>query len=188
MSEMPRYQNKLTDQQKRFCDEYMVDLNGKQAAIRAGYKPKSAESQASRLLRNAKVRAHIDKLIAEASTRTGINADRVLREYARIAFLNPVRAVDFDSVEISKGAVDDDLAAIASVKVKKIKGEVEIEEREIRFHDKNKALEALGKHLGMFTNKIEVTGEIKTSDKLDEILEQLKVERSTDGGDANEAL
>lgn len=51
----------LTDKQKRFCDEYLIDLNATQAAIRAGYSPKTAEQTASRLLRNVKVQEYIAK-------------------------------------------------------------------------------------------------------------------------------
>ena len=58
---------KLSPKQQRFADEYLIDLNATQAAIRAGYSPKSAEQQGSRLLRNAKVRAYIDERMAEHS-------------------------------------------------------------------------------------------------------------------------
>lgn len=51
----------LTDKQKRFCEEYLIDLNATQAAIRAGYSPKTAEQTASRLLRNVKVQEYIAK-------------------------------------------------------------------------------------------------------------------------------
>ena len=74
---------KLTAKQKRFCDEYLIDLNATQAAIRAGYSPKTACEQASRLLANVKVQDEIAIEMAERSKRTGINQDRVLMEIAK---------------------------------------------------------------------------------------------------------
>ena len=71
----------LTPRQRRFTGEFLIDLNGKQAAIRAGYSPKTAEVQASRLLSNAKVAAAIEKAEAARSQRLVIDADYVLKEY-----------------------------------------------------------------------------------------------------------
>lgn len=137
-------------QHERFCQEYLVDLNQTQAYLRAGYKPQKGESameSASRLSRNVKVRARIDELMAERSSRTGVTADRVVRELARIAFLDPTRLANVNSATIKDDATEDDRAAISSVKVKS--GE-DFTEREIKFVDKTKALELLGRHLGMF--------------------------------------
>ena len=62
----------LTPKQARFVEEYLIDLNGKQAAIRAGYSPGTAEVQASRLLRNAKVRFALeDAMLARSSAHDG---------------------------------------------------------------------------------------------------------------------
>ena len=140
-----------------FCQEYLVDLNATQAYIRAGYSPVEAESAASRLCANVKVRARIDELLAARSVRVGISQDRVLRELARIAFLDPTQLANMDSATISADASEDDRAAIASVKVKS--GE-DFTEREIKFADKLKALELMGKHLGMYTDKIDLTTDI----------------------------
>src|SRR5271167_3160732 len=76
----------LTPKQARFVEEYIVDLNGKQAAIRAGYSPRTAEVQSSRLLRNAKVDATAREAMQARSRRTGITADRVVLELAKLAF------------------------------------------------------------------------------------------------------
>lgn len=81
---------KLTAKQKKFVEEYLIDLNATQAAIRAGYSPNTAQEQSSRLLSNVMVKNEIDKAMAERSRRTGINQDRVLRELAKIAFVNPM--------------------------------------------------------------------------------------------------
>lgn len=147
---------KLTDKQKRFIDEYLIDLNATQAAIRAGYSPKTANEQGSRLLANVSIRARIEQAMAERSKRTGINQDRVLRELARIAFVNAADVINFDSATIAEGASEDDTAAIASVKVKTIPTpDGDGVEREIRLADKLKALELCGKHLGMFNDKVD---------------------------------
>lgn len=147
---------KLTEKQKRFIEEYLIDLNATQAAIRAGYSPNSARDIGSENLTKPDIRARIDEALAERSKRTGINADRVLREIARIAFVNAADVINFDSATIAEGASTDDTAAIASVKVKTIPtADGEGVEREIRLADKLKALELCGKHLGMFKDNPE---------------------------------
>ena len=75
-----------TVMQKRFVQEYLIDLNATQAAIRAGYSKKTAQEQASRLLSKVKVQADIQKAMKRRSERTGITQDRVLEELALIAF------------------------------------------------------------------------------------------------------
>lgn len=162
----------LTQKQKLFVEEYLIDLNATQAAIRAGYSPDTANEQGSRLLANVSIRNEIDKALAKRSRRTGINQDRVLMELARIALLNPANVVDFNEATIREDATIDDLAAVASVKVKRFPTkEGEGIEREIKFYDKNKALDALGRHLGMFQNNVNVN--VESSGKLDDIMSQL---------------
>ncbi|GAE89514.1 terminase small subunit [Acetivibrio straminisolvens] len=147
---------KLTDKQQRFIEEYLIDLNATQAAIRAGYSPKTAKEIGSENLSKPNIRARIEQAMAERSKRTGINQDRVLRELARIAFVNAADVINFDSATIAEGASEDDTAAIASVKVKTIPTpDGEGIEREIRLADKLKALELCGKHLGMFNDKVD---------------------------------
>jgi phage terminase small subunit len=168
----------LTPKQECFVQEYLIDLNATQAAIRAGYSFKTAEVIGFENLRKPKIRAHIDAAMAERSRRTGVNADRVIRELARVAFVNAPDVINMDEATIRNDADRDDTAAIASVKVKNIPGEYgDGTEREIRLADKLKALELLGKHLSMFSDKFVLSGQINTnSDKLDAILEQLKNE------------
>lgn len=73
----------LTAKQQRFVAEYLKDLNGTQAAIRAGYSPKTANEQAARLLANVSVRSSVDEAIAQRSARTEIDADWVLKRLAQ---------------------------------------------------------------------------------------------------------
>ena len=147
----PRRKDGEADRQERFCQEYLIDLNATQAAIRAGYSVESAGSIGSELLKKPEIRARIDRAMAERSKRTGINADRVLLELGKIAFVNAIDVINMNDATIKDDADRDDTAAIASVKVKVIPGETgDGVEREIRLADKLKALELCGKHLGMF--------------------------------------
>lgn len=167
----------MTEKNKRFIEEFLIDLNGTQAAIRAGYSAKTANEQAARLLANVSIQQEISKAMAERSRRTGINQDRVLQELAKIALVNTKDVIDFEDASVLATASEDDLAAIASVKVKTIpgkSGELGIE-REVKLYDKLRALEMLGKHLGMFREKIEVSGELETEKtKLDDLIQQMR--------------
>lgn len=151
---------KLTKKNEVFCEEYLIDLNATQAAIRAGYSVDSAGSIGSELLKKPEIRARVDKAMAERSKRTGINADRVLRELGRLAFVDPSAVIDMTTAEVKPDATLDDRAAIAGMKVKYVphkdfdeNGDPIVEqaiEREVRLCDKLKALELCGRHLGMF--------------------------------------
>lgn len=153
--------NTLTKKQKLFVEEYLIDLNATQAAIRAGYSPDTAQQMGSENLSKPVIKNAINKAIADRSRRTGINQDRVIQEIAKMAFLNPVDVIDMDEATIKGEANRDDTACIASVKVKVIPGEGgNITEREVKIYDKLKALELLGKHLGMFTDKLKMEGNL----------------------------
>lgn len=147
---------KLTDKQKKFVEEYLIDLNATQSAIRAGYSPKTANEQGARLLTNVSIQEAISKAMAERSRRTGINQDRIVQELARIAFVKITDVVDPDG-EINTNASDDDLACIESYKVEdsdSVNGSSS--KREVKLASKIKALELLGKHVGMWNDKIQV--------------------------------
>lgn len=148
---------KLTAKQKRFVEEYLIDLNATQAAIRAGYKVDNARQTATENLAKPYISEAIEKALAERSRRTGISQDRVIQELAKIAFVN-IRDVVNDDAEILINADEADLAAVESLKVKIIptkSGENGIE-REVKLSSKLKALELLGKHLGMWNDKLDV--------------------------------
>ena len=156
--------SKLTEKQKRFVDEYLVDLNATRAYMLvypSCKKEETAAAASARLLRNVKVKEYIDKRMKDREKRTEITQDKVLMELARIGFAN---ATDYVTVEdkgqykvviikSTKDIPEDKLAAIAGIK----QGANGIE---IKLHDKVKALEDIGRHLGMFKDKIEVTGNI----------------------------
>lgn len=77
---------KLTPKQERFCQEYIIDLNGAQAAIRAGYSVKDARTQASRLSTNANIQKYIAELQQKKNAALDLKAEDTLREIARMAF------------------------------------------------------------------------------------------------------
>ena len=165
----------MTKKQKRFVEEYLIDLNATQAAIRAGYSPETAYSIGSENLKKPEIRACIEKAMAERSKRTGVNQDRIIIELAKIGFLNPKDLVNFDEATVKEEAAEEDLAAIASVRVKSFPTkDGEGIEREIKMYDKPKALELLGRHLGMFKDKVEVSGLEEEKKKLDDILLQMR--------------
>lgn len=162
----------MTKKQKRFVEEYLIDLNATQAAIRAGYSPDTAKSIGSENLTKPDIQARIAKTMAERSKRTGVNADRVVTELAKIAFVNASDVIDADTATLKSDAAPEDTAAIQSVKVKTF-GEDGLE-REIKMADKLKALELLGKHLGMFKDKVELSGINEEKNKLDDLLQQMR--------------
>lgn len=123
---------KLTDKQKRFCEEYLIDLNATQAALRAGYKAKTARSQGQRMLTKVDIQRHITDLMKERSDRTALTSDSVLQELSRIAMAQDV---------------------------------------EITGKEKLKALELLGKHLGLFQNGADNSAALE---KLDEVLSKIE--------------
>ena len=154
----------LTQKQRLFVDEYLIDLNATQAAIRAGYSPNNADKIGSELLGKTRVSDAIKTAMAERSKRTGINQDRILMELAKIALVNPENVVNFDEATIREDALPEDLAAVASVKVKRFPTkDGEGIEREIKFYDKTKALDLAGRHLGMFKDKVELSGQVDTA-------------------------
>lgn len=98
----------MTKKQKRFVEEYLIDLNATQAAIRAGYKAENARQLANENLTKPYIAAAIDRAMAERSKRTGINQDRVIQELARIAFVKITDGIG-ENGEIRHDAAADDL-------------------------------------------------------------------------------
>lgn len=144
---------KLTAKQQRFCDEYLIDLNATQAAIRAGYSVTSARDIGCENLTKPNIQEAIGKAMAERSKRTGINQDRVVLELAKMAFVNISDFVDLETGQVKEGASKDDLACIQSVKIKPTEFG---DEREIKMYDKHRALDKLGQHLGMWKDKSDI--------------------------------
>lgn len=160
----------LNERQKKFCDEYLIDLNATQAAIRAGYTENYANTNASKLLQNTTIAEYIRKRQADRMERTEITQDMVLRELAAIAFADatdyvkvvqkPYLTEDGEEVFLPDVAITEtnELTAIQKKAIAGIKqGKNGIE---LKLNDKTRALELLGKHLGMFTDNIQVNGSL----------------------------
>jgi len=164
--------SKLTEKQKRFADEYLIDLNATQAATRAGYSEKTARSMGQRLLTNVDIEKYIQERISKREKRTEITQDRVLEELAKIGFAkitdfisyrDELRHVGFtqegDPIERSVFVMDIidsdnvDGAVIQEVSVSR-EGNFKF-----KLHDKLNALEKLGKHLGLYEGE-DKTGEV----------------------------
>jgi phage terminase small subunit len=147
----------MTPKQQRFVKEYLIDLNATQAAIRSGYSKRTANEQGARLLANASVKAAIDRGMKKIAERCDITAEKVLREISLVAFANMKTFTKWgpSGVEImdSGGLTKDQSAAIAEVSETVTK---EGGSKRVKLHDKLKALELLGKHLILFTDKLEV--------------------------------
>lgn len=151
-----------------FVQEYLIDLNATQAAIRAGYSPDTAKEIGCENLTKPNIRARVDQALAERSKRTGINQDRVLMELAKMAFVNISDVVNLENVKVLDTATREDLACIQSIKIKPNEWGTE---REVKLSDKKAALELLGKHLGMFKDNLNLN--VTTSEKLDDIISQI---------------
>lgn len=194
---------KLTEKQKRFCDEYLIDLNATRA-YKVAYpnvkKDKTASQAGSRMLRNVKVKEYIDKRIKDREKRTEITQDNVLKELAAIAFSNgskfakvverkaydeegePIidketgQQLTYKAVDmvLTDELSDIDKKAIASIK----RGKNGIE---VSTCDKVRALELLGKHLGMFKDKVELSGGINNPFENLSTEELLKIASDKDG-------
>lgn len=156
----------LTEKQKLFADEYLIDLNATGAYRRAGYSAKgnSAEVCASQLLSNPKVQSYVKERMAQRQKRTEITQDRVLAEYAKLAFLDPRKFYDDSGALIPVHKLDADVAAALSgmeVSVSRSgedrDGNATYEDvKKIKFIDKKGALDSVARHLGMFIDRSEV--------------------------------
>ena len=147
---------RLTNKQRLFVQEYLIDLNATQAAIRAGYSVESARDIGCENLTKPNIQQEIAKAMAERSKRTGVNQDRIVLDLARLAFVNMTDVVD-DKGKIKDTATEDDLSCIESIKYKRSDSETGSSiEREVKIGSKLKALELLGKHLGMWNDKFDV--------------------------------
>ena len=144
--------NKLTEKQARFVTEYLVDLNAKHAAIRAGYSEKTAQEQASRLLSKVKVSDAIQQALKARETRTQVTADRVILELARIAFFDSRKLYEENGTPKAITELDDDAAAVLS-QIDTAETMEGARIRRYRVSDKLKALEMLGKHLALFNGQ-----------------------------------
>lgn len=149
----------LTDKQIKFCEEYLIDLNGTQAAIRAGYSRNTAAVIAAENLIKPNILEYLTQRQRELQEATGITQKRVLEEYAKVAFLDIRKLYTVDGSLKSIHDLDDEAAgALAGVETQEIKvSDPESEEdiitghtKKVKTYDKVKALDSLARHLGIF--------------------------------------
>lgn len=164
----------MKEKQKIFADEYLIDLNATRAYRKAYPSVKKDETAAqagSRMLRNVKVAEYIAERMQARQERTEITQDKVLEELAAIAF---ARATDYAEVKDDQviikdtsGLSENQIKAIAGIKQSKFG-------IELKLNDKEKALELLGRHLGMFKDRVEVSGLEEEKTKLSDLIEQMR--------------
>lgn len=141
--------NKLSAKRQRFVDEYCIDFNGTQAAIRAGYSVNSANMQAARLLANDNIRKALDEKRLEIAESSKLKVSDVIDELRNIAFSDITQVISFNNskakIKSSRKLSEDARKVIASVSQTQ-------SGLTIKMHDKVKALELLGRYLNIFTD------------------------------------
>ena len=148
----------LTPRQRAFVDAYLKNPNAKQAAIAAGYSAESAETNGPRLLRNAQVAAIVGQRVQTAAEEAGVTAVEVLKELRRIASVDVSEAFNEHGGFKSLNEIPEDVRrSIASIE----HGEYG---PKVRFWDKTKALESLGKHLKLFTDQVDMRVSVRLED------------------------
>lgn len=166
MAKASKKGGKLTDKQRKFAAEYLIDLNATQAAIRAGYSQKTAYRIGAELLQKTSVSATIQKEMAKRVKRTEITQDRVLEQYARLAFFDIRKLYNEDGSLKPVHELDDEsataIAGIESFEKYDSNGAPEGVLKKIKLTDRRAALCDVARHLGMFIEKIQHSGSIDT--------------------------
>ena len=147
--------DKLSAKRQRFVDEYCIDFNGTQAAIRAGYSVRSANIQAARLLTDDSIKKALDEKRLEIAEESKLKTSDVIDELRRIAFSDITQVISFNAakakVKSSRKLSEDAKKTIASVSQTQ-------NGLTVKLHDKVKALELLGRYLNIFTDRVAVEG------------------------------
>lgn len=175
---------RLTDRQQRFVSEYLIDLNATQAAIRAGYSKKTADRIGPELLGKTCVSEAIQAAKDARSKRTEITQDRVLEEYARVAFFDPRKMFDADGNPLNISELDDDTAAaVAGLEVvKEFDPDTGVTSYTKKYKIANKlgALDSVAKHLGMFNGTFGAPKDEENEDALSQSLKEMAKELESD--------
>lgn len=154
----------LNPKQQRFCEEYVVDLNGTKAAIRAGYSQRSAAVQSARLLIKDNIKTKIDELKSKKSQKVQITAELVLGELLKLATADLSLAYDehgnLKPIKDIPEAVRKCISSVESFEEYQGAGKDRLyigETKKIKFWDKTKSLDLLGRHLALFTDNIDLS-------------------------------
>lgn len=164
---------RLSAKRQRFVNEYLKDLNATQAAIRAGYSEKTAHVQGPRLLGNVSIKAAVDAAIARRNKRLEVSQDKVVRELAKIGLADIKDYLSYRTEKTQVGVdeegnpIFDYQPIIEMIHSDDADGtviqEVSLSQKGVfsfKLADKMKALELLGRHLGMFTDNVNLSGEV----------------------------
>ena len=176
----------LTPRQEQFVHEYLIDLNASRAAARAGYSVRTAGKAGPRLLTHPKVAAALQKAREAALKRAGMTLDEIVAEACKIGFANMLDYLtigpDGDPVPDLSRLSRDHAAALVEVTVEDFKhrrgaGAREIRRVRFKLADKLGALIALGKHLGGFGSKLEISGAVGAQLEMRTILATAELDR-----------
>ena len=183
---------KFSLRKNRFCNEYARDLNAKQAAIRAGYSAHSAAATANKMMKDPKVREHIQAALDRRAARTNIKADAVLLEMAKVGFADMGEFAKWDN-ETLELIASEDLPAGATASVAEVvstETAAGVKVTKIKLHSKLEALRDMARHLGMFVERVDVSGSVsidaavyeeKTLEELDEMLAAMRARPALEG-------
>lgn len=152
---------KLTSKQQRFCDEYLVDLNATQAAIRAGYSKKTAKQIAQQNLTKLDIQEYIKKRMAKKEDALIAKQDEVLQTLTRVLRRQEMDTVVVTCKERSSGYDENGKKVIVEKEIPRV---VQIP---TRVNDLNKAAELLGKRYGLYTEKIETDVDMELNINID---------------------
>lgn len=160
---MSYQKTELNPKQISFCEQYIIDFNGTQAAIRAGYSAKTANAQSTRLLTNVYIQQYISGLQKKASERNEISVDRIINEYAKIAFSDMKNYMDENNKIKDINTLDSNISgAVSEIQTeRRMFNEEPTEFVKFKLHSKTHALDMLGKHLGMFNDEVKHSGTIQ---------------------------
>lgn len=141
----------LTPKQQTFCEEYLIDLNATQAAIRSGYSKKTANRIASQLLSKLDIQTEIQRLRGLRAERTAITSDKVVKELARIGFSDIANCIEWDGERLRIKPLDE-MGEDVTASISEFSETVNTSGSSYKFklYDKKGALELLGRHLGMY--------------------------------------
>lgn len=156
---------KLTAQQERFVEEYVIECNATQAAIKAGYSKANAGKNADRLLKNPRIKALLEKRMSEKRDELIAKQDEVLRYLTRV-----MRRQEKETVVVTVSEEVEDFAPDDTGKLKKIKSKKEVPatvEIPTKVSDANKAAELLGKRYSLFTDRIDLDADLELNVTID---------------------
>lgn len=151
----------MTEKQKRFADEYLIDLNATQAAIRAGYSPKGINKRVSRMMANDGIREYIEKRLAEKEDALIAKQDEVLQTLTRVLRRQEMDTVVVTCKERSSGYDENGKKVTVEREVPQL---VQVP---TKVSDLNKAAELLGKRYSLFTDKVEMDADMDLNITID---------------------